>query len=270
MNRILDDFRGRQFLGTADLADEATSIIKQVGATQERGTVKDHPDERTVRYYLSEGLIPPPDDKSGIKSVFGFRHLLTILVIKQLQSQHLPIRKIREIIEGKSERDLERMLGPEFGTGGTKNDARMFLEGLLMKSEPPRLMMSVDLDESSSRKSPASSAPSPVRTGSGSDQVRTGSGSDRVNVWSDDDQVRTGSGSDRVNVRSDDDQVRTGSGSDRQIGPPHSARPSMRWERFELFPGLEINIAANFRLPPDRTILEGVVDEFRRLLLGNR
>lgn len=135
---LLDEFRGRRFYGTAELADAAASILQQVGPTQERGTVKDFPDERTVRYYLSEGLIPEADDKQGLKSVFGFRHLLAILVIKQLQSEHLPIRKIREIIGDMSESELERLLGPEFGISEKKNDAKSYLEGLLTTREPSR------------------------------------------------------------------------------------------------------------------------------------
>lgn len=208
MSYSLDDFRGSQFYGTAELADVAALILRRVGATQERGTVTEIPEERTVRYYLSEGLIPEADDKQGLKSVFGFRHLLAILVIKQLQSEHLPIRKIREIIGDMSEPELERLLGPEFGIAETKNDAKSYLEGLLTTREPPRQLRSM-------KPPPAPSMAMPSR----------------------------------------------------------SLRPRARqtgWQRFELFPGVEINIADDFRFIGDRSILEDMVDEFRRLLTSRR
>jgi hypothetical protein len=59
-----------------------------------------------------------------------------VLVVKKLQSEHLPIRKIRDLVAGRSERQLERLLGSgeEKGTKDTnKNEAVRYLESLLTK-----------------------------------------------------------------------------------------------------------------------------------------
>jgi len=124
-----------------ELAQEAARILAESGlAQQARGTVTELPDERMVRYYLTEGLIPPADEKQGTASVFGFRHLLQLLVVKKLQADHLPIRAIRELVAGKTERQLERLLGVEQEQGGGstgRNEALGYLESLLHRSSSP-------------------------------------------------------------------------------------------------------------------------------------
>jgi DNA-binding transcriptional MerR regulator len=94
------------------------------------------PDERTLRYYLAEGLLSSATDKQGTASVFGYLHLLQLLVVKKLQSEHLPIRKIKELVDGRTERELERLLGLD-AKAGAKNEALSYLEKLLTRSTSP-------------------------------------------------------------------------------------------------------------------------------------
>src|ERR1044071_7023964 len=110
MKEKLKNLRGEKFIGTAQLADEAARLIGQFVPRQERGSVSEVPDERMVRYYSAEGLISPPEGKQGLSAVYGYSHLLQLLVIKRLQAKHLPIRKIKELVDGKSEAELEQML----------------------------------------------------------------------------------------------------------------------------------------------------------------
>ena len=123
--------KGRTFIGVAELAEEAAGILAEIGPVQERGTVTVVPDERTIRYYLSEGLLAPAEDKQGTASVFGYLHLLQLLVVKKLQAEHLPIRKIRELVAGRTERELERLLGVDEKHKEKKNEAINYLESLL-------------------------------------------------------------------------------------------------------------------------------------------
>lgn len=136
MRERLEAARRSRYVGAAGLAQEAARILAESGVAQARGTVTELPDERTVRYYLSEGLIPPAHEKQGTASVFGFRHLLQLLVVKRLQSEHLPIRAIRELVSGKTERQLEKLLGVEQTSGGGRSEALGYLESLLRKSAP--------------------------------------------------------------------------------------------------------------------------------------
>lgn len=138
MREWLEAARGAKYVGVAGLAEAAARILAESGAApQGRGTVTELPDERTVRYYLAEGLIPPAEEKQGTASVFEFRHLLRLLVVKKLQAEGLPIRAIRELVTGKTERQLERLLGTEQGqTAGSpaRGEALSYLESLLRKS----------------------------------------------------------------------------------------------------------------------------------------
>jgi DNA-binding transcriptional MerR regulator len=136
MSGQLEKMRGRRYVGVVELASQAAGILAEIGTTQDRGTVSAMPDERTLRYYLAEGLISPAVEKQGTASVFGHLQLLQLLVVKKLQSEHFPIRKIKELVGGRTERELERLLGLD-AKAGTKNEADNYLERLLTRSTSP-------------------------------------------------------------------------------------------------------------------------------------
>ena len=54
--------------------------------------------KRTIHYYISKGLLLPPEG-SGVNSVYNDEHLNRLLLIKKLQSEYMPLNKIREYIE---------------------------------------------------------------------------------------------------------------------------------------------------------------------------
>ena len=53
--------------------------------------------KRTIHYYISKGLLLPPEG-SGVNSLYNDGHLERILLIKKLQSEYMPLNKIREYI----------------------------------------------------------------------------------------------------------------------------------------------------------------------------
>jgi len=81
-------------------------------------------------------LIQTPEEKQGTASVFSYLHLLQLLTVKKLQAEHLPIRKIRELVAGKSEQELEILIGVR-GPSGKKTEAKRYLESLLASAPPP-------------------------------------------------------------------------------------------------------------------------------------
>lgn len=133
MKHPVEKERGRKYVGLPEFAQTAERILAQLDLEQARGTVTNVPDERTIRYYLSEGLIQSPEEKQGTASVFAYLNLLQLIAVKKLQAEHLPIRKIRELVADKSEQELETLLG--FGGAGSKkageNEAKRYLESLL-------------------------------------------------------------------------------------------------------------------------------------------
>jgi len=136
MGESLKSLRNQKYIGTVELADEAARLVNRFVPKQDRGSVSEVPDERMVRYYISEGLISPPEGKQGASSVYSYLHLLQLLAVKRLQAEHLPIKKIKELVEGKSESELERLLGiEERGRERSKNPALEYLESLLKPSK---------------------------------------------------------------------------------------------------------------------------------------
>lgn len=131
--------KGRKYVGLPEFARTGELILAEMGLEQARGTVTSVPDERTIRYYMAEGLVQTPEEKQGTASVFGYVNLLQLLTVKKLQAEHLPIRKIRELVAGKSEQELETLLG--IGSTAAKKsrdtEAKRYLESLLAPTPAP-------------------------------------------------------------------------------------------------------------------------------------
>jgi DNA-binding transcriptional MerR regulator len=136
MRHPVEKERGRKYIGLPEFAETAEKILSELDLEQERGTVTNVPDERTIRYYLAEGLIQAPEEKQGTASVFGYMNLLQLVAVKKLQAEHLPIRKIRELMAGKSAQALETLLGIGGPTGkkSGESEAKRYLESLLAPS----------------------------------------------------------------------------------------------------------------------------------------
>ena len=65
--------------------------------------------KRTIHYYISKGLLLPPEG-SGVNSVYNDEHLERLLLIKKLQEKYMPLNKIREyILENPKEKVEEKI-----------------------------------------------------------------------------------------------------------------------------------------------------------------
>lgn len=145
MKHPVEGERGKRYVGLPEFARAVEGLLSQLGIEQNRGTVSLVPDERTIRYYLSEGLIQPAEEKQGTASVFIYRHLLQLVAVKKLQAEHLPIKKIRELVSGKDDQQLESLLGVTSAPRkkSDETEAKRYLESLLTPSmslsSPPTL-----------------------------------------------------------------------------------------------------------------------------------
>lgn len=135
----LTELRDRTDLDLEGLADAAAKLLPDLVGRQTRYKVTDVPDLRTLRYYMTEGLLDGPLTYEGGFARFGYRHVLQVVAIKKLQSEYLPIRKIREVLSGLDVRALEKLVrdgAPEtpkpsggLGTG--------LLRGILSRRQTP-------------------------------------------------------------------------------------------------------------------------------------
>ena len=54
---------------------------------------------RTVRYYVAEGLLPPPSG-AGPRATYGDEHLERLREIRRMKDSYLPLREIRRRLAG--------------------------------------------------------------------------------------------------------------------------------------------------------------------------
>jgi DNA-binding transcriptional MerR regulator len=64
---------------------------------------------RTVRYYIAEGLLPPPEG-SGPGSSYTQGHLDRLLLIQRLKEAYLPLKEIRRRLSGLSDDEVRSLL----------------------------------------------------------------------------------------------------------------------------------------------------------------
>ncbi len=64
--------------------------------------------ERTVRYYIKEGLLPPPQG-SGPFSRYGYEHWLRLQFIKRLKDEYLPLSEIKNLLDSRSTEELDQL-----------------------------------------------------------------------------------------------------------------------------------------------------------------
>lgn len=67
---------------------------------------------RTVRYYITEGLLPPPIT-TGPGSSYGPGHLLRLHLIQRLKDAYLPLKEIRRRLAGLDDADVRAILTRE-------------------------------------------------------------------------------------------------------------------------------------------------------------
>lgn len=98
-----------------DLVAVAGAILEATGITPINAAATASPSERTVRFYVTRGLMTPPDGR-GTSATYGYRHLLQLLGIKLRQMEGATLQQI-EIEMGQTtgdvlERRVAAVLGP--------------------------------------------------------------------------------------------------------------------------------------------------------------
>ena len=75
---------------------------------QASGRIRDVPDERTVRYYTTLGILDRPLEMRGRTAYYGRRHLLQLVAIKRLQAQGMSLVEIQQRFVGVDDKTLRR------------------------------------------------------------------------------------------------------------------------------------------------------------------
>jgi DNA-binding transcriptional MerR regulator len=78
---------------------------------------------RTVRYYIAEGLLPPPDG-AGPASAYGAGHLDRLRLIQRMKDAYLPLKEIRRRLAGLDDEAVRKALAREAALAAGPEDAQ--------------------------------------------------------------------------------------------------------------------------------------------------
>jgi DNA-binding transcriptional MerR regulator len=91
-----------------DLVRSVQSWCDERQVTPASGQAAEALSERTIRYYRTLGLLDPPS--SGGAAGYGEKHRLQLIGIRLLQAQAVPLRRIRDLLYGRSLEDLRTLI----------------------------------------------------------------------------------------------------------------------------------------------------------------
>jgi DNA-binding transcriptional MerR regulator len=90
-----------------DAGDESPTVVKRL--TLSELTAAADVSVRTVRYYIAEGLLPPPEG-SGPGSAYTQGHLDRLRLIQRLKEAYLPLKEIRRRLSGLNDEEVRSLL----------------------------------------------------------------------------------------------------------------------------------------------------------------
>ncbi len=110
----LDTLRAASF-SLGGLAAHATSLCARLRVHPGDERVRIAPDERTLRYYQSVGLLDRPLRYDGRVAIYGYRHLVQAVAVKALQGEGLSLAQIQAALAGISTERLEAAVAQAIG-----------------------------------------------------------------------------------------------------------------------------------------------------------
>lgn len=112
---ILREYRALAPWGLRDLSALAAGLLDASGVVPVNAAARARPSERTIRFYVTRGLVSPPDGR-GTAAVYSYRHLLQVLAIKlrQMEGATLDVmsREFADVTGDVIERRVASALGP--------------------------------------------------------------------------------------------------------------------------------------------------------------
>jgi DNA-binding transcriptional MerR regulator len=102
-------------LGAAG-SDGSSSWLQGGAEPRANGRVRDLPNERLIRWYVTVGLVDPPLSRRGRIAQYGQRHLLQLVAVKRRQAEGRSLAEIQAELAGATDQALAavaRMTGTE-------------------------------------------------------------------------------------------------------------------------------------------------------------
>ena len=97
-------------LELAELAAETLAVTRPAGPeggpARANGRVRDVPNERLIRWYVTVGLVDPPLSRRGRVARYGRRHLLQLVAVKRRQAEGRSLAEIQAELAGATDEAL--------------------------------------------------------------------------------------------------------------------------------------------------------------------
>jgi MerR-like DNA binding protein len=99
------------------LAELVSEVAARIAALPppKNGQVRAVPDDRTIRYYVTLGLLDRPSAMRGRTALYGPRHVAQVIAIKRLQTMGRSLAEIQELWPTLDDATLVRMSGVTVG-----------------------------------------------------------------------------------------------------------------------------------------------------------
>jgi DNA-binding transcriptional MerR regulator len=112
-------------LSLDELARLVATQLRELGieAAGADARVSAVPDARTVRYYTTLGLLDRPTIVNR-QARYGQRHVRQLVAIKALQADGQPLATIQRQLYGRTDRELQNIVGTAAGGATAKRQAR--------------------------------------------------------------------------------------------------------------------------------------------------
>jgi hypothetical protein len=94
--------RAAQTLAATPPADDGTPP----GPARANGRIREVPNERLVRWYVTVGLVDPPLSRRGRVAQYGQRHLLQLVAVKRRQAEGRSLAEIQAELAGATDEAL--------------------------------------------------------------------------------------------------------------------------------------------------------------------
>ena len=110
----LREYRALAPWGLRDLAAPRRGHARASGVVPVNAAARARPSERTIRFYVTRGLVSPPDGR-GTAAVYSYRHLLQVLAIKLRQMEGATLEALNRELAGMTGDLIERRVAGALG-----------------------------------------------------------------------------------------------------------------------------------------------------------
>jgi len=111
---ILREYRGLAPWNLRDLAALVGAVLDASAITPINAAARAQPSERTIRFYVTKGLVSPPEGR-GTAATYSYRHFLQLLCIKLRQMEGATLTAITQEMRDQTGDILERRAAQALG-----------------------------------------------------------------------------------------------------------------------------------------------------------